>query len=63
MNTTEHEQHQHCGCCGDCLTGAATTDWCKRCVRHVGRHHYVPPWDRTYEALHASPCPFQVEAS
>jgi hypothetical protein len=49
-----------CGCCGDAMPGPATgRNWCSRCVLHLGSTH-LPPWERTYEAVTGTPCPFQV---
>lgn len=59
--TDDHSAHDHCGCCGNCYVWLAS-EFCTPCrsrVKHLGPHG-LPPWDRTYEAVHGSPCPFQV---
>lgn len=36
--------------------------WCVRCTRTVGHLGPAdrPAWDRTHQATHGEPCPFQV---
>jgi len=57
--TSDHEAHEHCGCCGRCFTWLATS-FCSPCRSRAG-HLGTPdlfPWDRTYAAIHGEPCPF-----
>lgn len=43
-----------CGCCGQ----PSTRLWCDRCAGHVGTRGKL--CERTYLAVKAKPCPFQV---
>jgi hypothetical protein len=51
----------YCGCCDNEIPDDGGDDgplWCTRCESHVGAQG--GSWDRTYEAVHGRPCPFQV---
>ena len=52
----------YCGCCGNGPLAptkqGVIEDWCARCMSHVGSDGQL--WDRTYEAVHGTPCPYQV---
>jgi hypothetical protein len=57
--TDDHFAHQHCGCCGRCFAWLKGV-FCYQCCQikeHLGPAH-LPPWDRTYEAVHGTLCPF-----
>lgn len=59
--TDDHEAHDHCGCCGRCYV-YLNGDFCTPCRsknRHLGSRD-LPPWDRTYFAIHGEPCPLQL---
>jgi len=49
----------YCGCCGRETQWGGSPYWCQECSRHVADNRQ-PPWDRTYEAIHGEPCPFQI---
>lgn len=49
-------QPAYCGCCGSPMPDRV--EWCCRCRSHV--LNTGPSWNRTYEAQHQQPCPFQV---
>lgn len=48
----------YCGCCGSPCSADAL--WCHPCASTPG--HLGPvslrAWDRTFESIHGSPCPF-----
>ena len=52
-----------CGCCGlpldDKLDGDTEAIWCVACQEHVLSDG--PPWEVTYFAQHAKPCPFSED--
>jgi hypothetical protein len=57
--TDDHFAHEHCGCCGRCFVRLDDV-FCYQCRQlkgHLGSIHW-PPWDRTHEAVHGTPCPF-----
>ena len=56
---TEREP-EFCGCCGREMASPTDHDevWCEDCAKHVGTEGHI--WDQTYEAVHGSPCPFDV---
>lgn len=52
----------YCGCCGRPYQGRDST-FCDDCLKHVAPRAFdKAPWDRTFEAVHKAPCPYQVKA-
>lgn len=52
----------YCGCCGNEIGNSTRSDphWCQRCLPHIKRHTWAPPWERTFFAQHKRDCPYQV---
>lgn len=60
--TDDHEAHDHCGCCGQCyvyLNGSFCLP-CRTKKGHLGSPG-LPPWERTYFAVHGEPCPLHID--
>jgi hypothetical protein len=56
------EAEDYCGCCGNpCGRGRVFCNRCQTKVGHLGPSS-LHAWDRTFEATHGVPCPFQVSA-
>ena len=56
-------EKDYCGCCGREIDGRGgqSTIWCRDCEAHLAPGgHGIKFWDRTFQAQHGKPCPFQV---
>lgn len=50
-------EYNFCGCCG--IEISEFDCWCVRCSGHIA-NYLLPPWERTYFAIHNKDCPFQI---
>lgn len=58
------DEEDFCGCCGNSIiqdTTALVHLWCEPCSKHISTDSGLATWERTYEAVHDEPCPYQVK--